>query len=127
MARTLGAVQPLIDIDGVRISIIADAAGVISEIGRGGFNPNAGEVRIFADPATPESDAVLRAELMPMLAHELHHLARRRTLGYGSTLLQAAVTEGLADHFSLEVTTRDPPPWTSAPPRRSWPPGSPRC
>lgn len=113
VSSSLAAVRPLIDVDGVRIAIIADPGQVIPEIGLGGFNPGTHEVRIFGDPARPDLEAVLRAELAPQLAHELHHAARRRAVGYGSTLREAAVSEGLADHFSLEVTDREPPPWTT--------------
>ena len=114
VSAAFATIRPLIDVDGVRIAVIADASQVIPEVGLGGFNPGTHEVRIFGDPGRPDLEAVLRSELAPQLAHELHHAARRRAVGYGSTLREASVTEGLADHFSLEVTDREPPPWTSA-------------
>jgi uncharacterized protein YjaZ len=50
------------------------------------------------------------------LAHELHHSSRIRTgPGYGITLAEALVTEGLADHFVAEAFPRTPPqPWDNA-------------
>jgi hypothetical protein len=114
VGRTLDAVAPLIDVSGTRILIIADPSGVIPEIGFGGFNPSSHEVHLFADPGSADLRGILRAQLMPILAHELHHAARRRTVGYGATLLEAAVTEGLADHFSLQVSPGAPPPWSTA-------------
>lgn len=114
VGRTLDVVAPLIDVSGVRIVIVADPSGVIPEVGFGGFNPGTHEVRLFADPSSTDLDVVLRAQVMPTLAHELHHAARRRAVGYGSTLLEAAVTEGLADHFSLQVSPGPPPPWSTA-------------
>lgn len=48
------------------------------------------------------------------MAHELHHVARWRTVGYGGTLRQAIVTEGLADHFSMEFGRSAPPIWSLA-------------
>ena len=80
----------------------------------GGFNPSADEVRLYADSSRPDLETVLRSELLPQLAHEIHHAMRRRAVGYGSTLLQAAVTEGLADHFSLEVSGGIERPWALA-------------
>lgn len=114
VGRTLDVVRPLLGVDELRISLIADPSRVIPEVGLGGFNPSRDEVRLYADPTWPGLEAVLRAELMSILAHEIHHVMRRRAVGYGSTLLQAAVTEGLADHFALEVEPRDPPPWSTA-------------
>lgn len=50
------------------------------------------------------------------LAHELHHSARVVDgPGYGTTLRQAIVSEGLADVFSLEVYPDETkPPWVRA-------------
>jgi hypothetical protein len=80
----------------------------------GGYNPGPGEVLLYADPARPDLDSVLWSELLPQLAHEVHHAMRRRAMGYGTTLLQAAVSEGLADHFSLEASGGITRPWAVA-------------
>ncbi len=50
------------------------------------------------------------------LAHELHHSSRvRMGPGYGITLAEALVTEGLADHFVAEAFPDTPPqPWDDA-------------
>jgi uncharacterized protein YjaZ len=113
--RALDAIQPLLGVTGLRISLIDDRAGVIPEVGMGGFNPSTDEVRLYADPARPDLETILRSELLYQLAHETHHAMRRRAIGYGSTLLQAAVSEGLADHFAMEASGRaSPPPWSVA-------------
>lgn len=85
--RTLDIVQPLLGVSDLRIAVVADPGQVIPEVGLGGFNPNEHEVRLYVDPSRPDLEAVLRAEVMPTLAHEIHHAMRRRTVGYGSTLL----------------------------------------
>jgi uncharacterized protein YjaZ len=51
------------------------------------------------------------------VAHELHHVKRWRGPGYGRTLLEAMVSEGLADHFSIELLGAPVPPWSDAFPR----------
>lgn len=114
VARTLSAMRSVVEVTDLRISVIADPAQVIPEVGMGGFNPGPGEVRIYGDPERADLAALLRAELPLQLAHETHHALRRRSVGYGTTLFEAAVTEGLADHFALEVTDHSRPPWTLA-------------
>jgi uncharacterized protein YjaZ len=49
-----------------------------------------------------------------MLAHEAHHAARFRGPGYGRTLLEAIVSEGLADHFAVELLSVPVQPWSDA-------------
>ncbi|MES0476805.1 MULTISPECIES: DUF2268 domain-containing putative Zn-dependent protease [Citrobacter freundii complex] len=41
----------------------------------------------------------------------LHHAARWQGPGYGSTLGEALVSKGLADHFSLELFGGEPELW----------------
>ena len=112
--RTIERVRPLLGVSDLRIAVIDDPSGVIPETGFGGYNPNAGEVRLFADSNRPDVEAAIRSELAPTLAHEIHHAMRRRAIGYGSSLLQATISEGLADHFSIEVSPGYDPPWISA-------------
>ncbi len=70
------------------------------------YVPN--EVQI-AVPAWP-ADAT---ELKACLAHELHHLARWQNAGYGKTLGQAIITEGLAVFYE-EQNSGWVPPWAKA-------------
>lgn len=96
----------------VRIRIVTDPSNAIPEIGLGGFNPGPNEIIISFDPQFPELKNSIRMELAPMVAHELHHARRRRAVGYGSTLLEACISEGLADWFSIEIMKIPPPPWS---------------
>ena len=107
-------VRPLIPIDGVEIRIGSGRSNVIPELGLGGRAVNGETVLFNLDPDSPNLEASLPLELFSLLAHELHHIARQRTVGYGSSLLGAMVSEGLADHFSVEVAGVDPPLWSSA-------------
>lgn len=112
--RALDLIEPLIAISDLRITIVDDPTQVVPEVGLGGFNPNAYEVLVFADATAPDLAETFERELVPLLAHEIHHAMRRREIGYGFTLLQAAVSEGLADHFSVEVSGGSPSPWATA-------------
>ncbi len=107
---------PRIPIDGTRAEVSTDPARVIPGWGVGGFARGPNDVLIVVDPTLPEAD--LEARLPPIAAHEYHHAARFRGPGYGNTLLQALVSEGLADRFSQEVYGPPRPPWV-----RALPPG----
>jgi hypothetical protein len=87
--------------------------GVIPQFGFGGL-ANAGTVAITIDPANPAWPASLETEFDRLLAHLFHHLARFRLIGFNDHLLDALVTEGLADHFTVELLGGEPAIWTSA-------------
>lgn len=108
------SINSLIPINDLRIRIVENQQLVIPEIGIGGYNPAAQELILAIDANFSDLDATLEENLIPQLAHEIHHAKRRRSVGYGNTLLEAMVTEGLADHFSIELTGIAPPPWTTA-------------
>ena len=114
VSETITKVNNVMPVDNLTIRILADASQVIPEIGIGGFNPSEREVIIRIDPNFSDLSQSITTELAPMLAHEMHHAKRRRTVGYGSSLLEASVTEGLADCFAMEITGIDPPLWSVA-------------
>lgn len=95
--------------------IVLDAPdSTIPELGTGGFTPNKNAIYIFTNPGKPNFSQILSEGMPVTLAHEMHHSARWQTVGYGETLLEALVSEGLADHFALEIIPASPPPWSSA-------------
>ena len=114
VGQTLVSVNQVMPVTGIRVRVIADATQVIPEVGLGGFASDGQEILIYFDPDLPDLTGVFSHELFPLLAHEIHHVKRIRTVGYGSWLLAAAVSEGLADHFSVEVAGVEPPPWSVA-------------
>lgn len=86
---------------------------VIPEKGHAGFCPEAGVVYITVDPENPAFCKNDAHSIERMFAHELHHAARWAGPGYGSTLGEALVSEGLAGHFSLELFGGEPELWES--------------
>jgi hypothetical protein len=88
---------------------------IIPELGMGGscYEPSLATIVV-----APESEAFERSfeegAFGMTLAHELHHALRHAVCGYGATLGEAIVSEGLADHFATEVTGCAPPIWTDA-------------
>lgn len=86
----------------------------IPELGIGGYTPDAHAVFISLDPSHKNFAAALRDELPRTLAHELHHAVRWANPGYGGTLGEALITEGLAAHFEIEVFGGKPNMWDIA-------------
>lgn len=94
---------PLSNID---VVIVDNPYEAIPEIGIGGYTRTFNFITIAIDPAFPNLKKNLQLELLDTFAHELHHVARWQTVGYGKTLFEAIISEGLADHFANEITER---------------------
>ena len=114
VAATVDRVRQALELPRLTIVVVDQPSAVIPEVGLGGYTPGAAQVRLFVDPARADFAANLARELRPLLAHELHHAARWKAVGYGFSLRDAAVSEGLADHFAQEVTGGAAPPWSRA-------------
>lgn len=69
----------------------------------GGSPPAANRVFIAADPDNAHFVSSLEREFLFSLGHERHHCLRWSAVGYGDTLDEALVTEGLACHFETEL------------------------
>jgi hypothetical protein len=110
----LARVDAAMPISGVTVRVRVNPSGAIPELGIGGYNPSTSEVILSVNPAFASLDASIADELGPTVAHEFHHARRRRAIGYGSTLLQAMVSEGLADHFAMELYGIPAPIWATA-------------
>jgi hypothetical protein len=72
-------------------------------LGFGGYSPSANLILISVNPEFPELERSLKEELPGILAHELHHCMRWAGPGYGATLFEALITEGLACDFEREI------------------------
>ena len=98
------------------VTILVSRGRRVAATGVGGFaDPVSGEVSVFIDPGRPRLGRVLARGVEPTVAHELHHATRILDgPGFGNSVVEAIVTEGLADVFALETFGRPPPPWTRA-------------
>ena len=94
------------------VTVNSNPSRLVPGWGLGGFTQNGTSVEIAIDASS--SEATVEERLPPLAAHEFHHAARFRSPGYGRTLLQAMVSEGLADHYAAELTGRPLPPWVLA-------------
>ncbi len=86
----------------------------IASDGVGGFCPRRREIEIALDPDHPGLDFGPGGPLDRTIIHELHHVLRRESVGYGETLGEALVSEGMAGHFVAEVLGTLPEPWETA-------------
>lgn len=102
-------VMPLPSLD----VVVKAGVHVIPEKGHLGYCPEQSVVYVTVDPENPAFCKNNAHSLERMFAHELHHAARWGGPGYGSTLGEVTVSEGLAGHFSLELFGGEPEPWES--------------
>lgn len=107
-------IKATIPIQNVDIVIYDNPGGTIPELGIGGYAPSAYLIFVSLDPLFPAFHKTINSELERTLAHELHHCMRWNSVGYGETLLEALVSEGLADHFDIEITHKKRQLWDKA-------------
>ncbi len=85
------------------------------EVSGGSYGP--GRVELVLDTAAlVPGSAALRDQLRRTLWHEAHHVLRWDGPGYGQTLGEALVSEGLAQVFVHERMDCPPEPWEVAVP-----------
>ncbi|MGR3199884.1 MAG: DUF2268 domain-containing putative Zn-dependent protease [Paracoccus sp. (in: a-proteobacteria)] len=95
-----------------RFDIVVRAGDVpMSDRGVGGQLPAPGQIEITLMP-----DRFNAEHLRRTVVRELHHLLRRDGPGFGHSLGDALVSEGLAGHFVLRVLGGDPDPWDAVRP-----------
>jgi hypothetical protein len=88
---------------------------VIDETGETGEVNPPDVVYWTLDPGRPEGvGGIVATQLRPSLFHEFHHLVRAAAVGNDHTLLEEAVTEGLATVFERDLTGALAP-WGSYP------------
>ena len=81
----------------------------LKENGIGGYTPCANVIFFSLDPRNPKFREGIKNDLLYTLAHEINHAIRFRTPIPKETLFEAMISEGLADHFAIEVTGRKKP------------------
>ncbi|WP_349295662.1 DUF2268 domain-containing putative Zn-dependent protease (plasmid) [Thioclava sp. 'Guangxiensis'] len=87
---------------------------VIPHLGHVGFAPTADMIQLTFDPANSNCVRNLGEPLERTVVHELHHVLRWRGPGYGRTLGEALVSEGLAGYFAQQLYGGPPEKWESS-------------
>lgn len=91
----------LLELDGVDVALHVSPWS-LAETGVGGYAPLSYFIQITVDPANANFARCWRTELPATIAHELHHARRWCGPGYGHTLLETLVSEGLAQHYEAQ-------------------------
>lgn len=88
---------------------------VIPEVGTTGRAYRPGLCSLTVDPLNPNFAVSLdHGDIRRTIAHEVHHCRRFAGPGYGDTLGEALVSEGLAGHFAGTLFDASPEPWECA-------------
>lgn len=107
-AQSISTIKNLIPVENVDVIVASDAKSALPETGICGYAPSANRVFISIDPDNKQLIKNFETLFLSMLGHELHHCCRWKNPGYGSTLREALVSEGLACHFEAELTGNIP-------------------
>jgi uncharacterized protein YjaZ len=105
------SVNQVIKFENVEFRVLVFPERTIPRLGMSGAAPNDKHIYILLNPYHSTFDEAINLHIIPTIAHEYHHTLRNRTVGYGKNLFEAMISEGLADHFSLEVTNQDTLAW----------------
>jgi uncharacterized protein YjaZ len=103
------SVSRLIEMEDVEFRVTVFPEPTMPHSGMSGVAPDKQHLYILLNPGNPNLSRGIREELIPTVAHEFHHTMRHRTEGYGKTLYEALISEGLAEHFTFEVIGKVPP------------------
>ena len=102
-------------IEDIQYVIEENSTKVIFETGVGGYAPDSHMIYIYFDSKNPNTNQNLEAKIKSTLSHEFHHAIRNRKFDWKKdTLLGAIITEGLADHFDIEINGGEPRIWNTA-------------
>lgn len=100
--------MPVSDVD---VVVYDNPFGAIPELGIGAETLSQNLISIYIDPEFSELSDSISKEFKRTLAHELHHAKRCKTIYNLNNLLGALISEGLADHFDIEVNNVLPNLW----------------
>ena len=106
----------ILDIPLVNISIYCNSDFAIPETGESGRTLSKGQIQIFIDATEKKIklDKIIKNIIPSTVYHEMNHVARWRSAGYGKTLDEALISEGLAVVFAQEQWKAFRAPWAKA-------------
>jgi hypothetical protein len=119
---TREAVSTLVAVPTLAVELRHAPGRVIPEIGMVGYAPSAKHFSLTFDSTNPHfAPSLADGTLRRQVAHEVHHCLRHAGPGYGQSLGEALVSEGLAGQFVNRLYSTPPEPWEKAvAPRDAW-------
>lgn len=105
---------PVVTLPSLDLVVSAVPGRGIRETGHVGHSFYPGAIFLTLDPDNPRLADNLGEPLARMITHELNHALRWETVGYGATLGEALVSEGLAGQFVAQLFASPPEPWEQA-------------
>ncbi|HTR88204.1 MAG TPA: DUF2268 domain-containing putative Zn-dependent protease [Reyranella sp.] len=112
---TRQAVARLVPPPRLTVEVRLEPIKVIPELGMVGYSHGPDRFSLSLAPRNPNFEpAVAQGALHRQIAHEVHHCLRFAGPGYGRTLGEALVSEGLAGHFVHRLYATPPELWERA-------------
>jgi hypothetical protein len=112
---TREAVTKLVPAPALSVELRHAPGRVIPEIGLVGYAPGATRFSLTFDSTNPHfAPSLADGTLRRQVAHEVHHCLRHAGPGYGQSLGEALVSEGLAGQFVNRLFGTPPEPWERA-------------
>jgi len=109
--KAVAQVGAIVELPRFDLMIRGEPGGGIPDWGVGGRAPAPGVIEVTVSPGR-----FAPRHLMRVLVHEMHHMVRWEGPGYGRSLGEALVSEGLAGHFVQQVLGGEPDPWDATRP-----------
>ena len=112
--QSLEEINARLSIENVDVVVSVDPQRAIPQLGVGGHSPSGNCAFLTIDPDNPKFTDGFESAFKRLLAHELHHCARWSGPGYGNTLAEAIISEGLACMFEAEICEGEIPFYAQA-------------
>jgi len=109
--NSVNQISKLIPIFDVDVVVYDYPYMAIPELGIGAETKSQYLINIYIDPEFPKLSDSISKGFKGTLAHELHHALRSKTINSFQNLLGALISEGLADHFEMEINNNLPNLW----------------
>jgi len=109
----VGKAGSILNVPLVNVSIYPNPNLTIPETGEGGYTPSGDWFHIYIDPSRNRRQlaAIIETFIPGTVYHEMNHMVRWQNTGYGSSLLEAIISEGLAIVFAKEQWKNSKTPW----------------